>query len=95
MGGPVRTGQPSLVTALRRFTRPLPAFPRAVCVARTDLTWLPDDETSRDAKAAATACCGCPHVAACAAWAIATPTVVGIWGGLTSEQRAALRDAAR
>lgn len=90
----MKSGQP-LVGVLARLVDPLPFFPRAVCVTRPELSWLPDEEDGPQGRAAATACCGCPHVAPCAAWAIAHPDVPGIWGGLTTGQRHALARARR
>lgn len=36
-------------------------------------------------------CRGCPSVAACLAWALETGQPEGVWGGLTPEERRALR----
>lgn len=43
------------------------------------------------AAAAKAVCATCPVVLACRDWAVAQPTEVGIWGGLTEAERRALR----
>lgn len=80
---------------LRAAFAELPSLPQAACRDRPDLTWYPKDEDGPQARAAVNVCCGCPHVAACAAWAIANPSVEGVWGGLTTSQRRTLHDARR
>ena len=69
-----------------------PSFPQAACKDRTDLDWLPRDEYTRRAKQAAAVCCRCPHMQACAMYALAHK-LPGIWGGLRTDQRQAMARA--
>jgi WhiB family redox-sensing transcriptional regulator len=47
---------------------------------------------ARDQIACAQAVCGrCPVIGECLRWALATGQTEGIWGGLTTEERRALR----
>lgn len=79
----------------KRVLDELPVFPDALCRTRPDLPWVPDDrgrESGPLTREALNLCCTCTHVAPCAAYAIAHPYLVGIWGGLTTDQRHALAD---
>lgn len=77
----------------KRLIDALPVFEQALCRTRPDLDWVPTatwHESGPAARRAIRVCCQCPHVAPCAAYAIANPFLVGIWGGLTTAQRHAL-----
>jgi hypothetical protein len=70
----------------------MPHLPNAACRNHPDLDWVPDSEDPREPNTAAcrAVCDGCPDRVECAVWAI-DARAVGIWGGLLTDQRAALR----
>lgn len=78
---------------VERLLEPLPNFPQAACLQRPDLGGDSEQDSGPTVRAAVAVCCRCPHVAACAAFAVATPHLRGIWGGLTLGQRQAMRAA--
>ncbi|HEY1324318.1 MAG TPA: WhiB family transcriptional regulator [Streptosporangiaceae bacterium] len=77
--------------------RPLRGLPAAgACrTADPDLFFGPDAERVTDCKArvakAKAVCAGCPVREACLAYAMAAGEPYGIWGGLTEDERRALR----
>jgi len=67
---------------------------RAACRACSTALFFPDphDSSYRDCLAIAKAlCAGCPVLEACRAHALRHPAERGIWGGLTEQERRALR----
>ena len=74
----------------------LPNLPDAACKGRDDLPWIPDvggDQTA--IRRMRRICAGCPELERCREVAVATPELLGVWGGLTTRERAALRGEAR
>ena len=68
---------------------PGPWISRAACANQpTDLFFPEDPEGSELAKAI---CGGCPVRAECIGYAVAIPSLDGIWGGLTRQERYRLR----
>lgn len=65
----------------------LPSFPEAACKDRPDLPWTSDEQHGPRVREMARVCSRCRHVAPCAAFAIAHPDLVGVWGGLTADER--------
>lgn len=57
---------------------------------RADNNWFPPNEETALATRP-NPCAGCPVIVDCAAWAIPQPELEGIWGGLSTAGRAALR----
>lgn len=62
----------------------------------SDLSWITADAVCRtvdpelfftDAEQAKTICATCPLQQPCATYALTTPDVVGVWGGLTDADR--------
>jgi len=62
------------------------------CSGRTDLFFSDDPDVIAEAKAI---CADCPVRPECLEVAFATPALVGVWGGLTEEERASLRNQPR
>lgn len=78
----------------------LPAPPRwmrdGACMNSDDADlWFPTgdatEEARQQAEEAKTVCRGCPVRAECAAYAQADPSLSGVWGGTTKQERAAIR----
>jgi len=68
---------------------PGPWISRAACANEpTDLFFPEDGEGTELAKAI---CGGCPVRAECIGYAVAIPSLDGIWGGLTERERERLR----
>lgn len=77
-----------MTTRSRVVLSELPNLPRAACKGMpTDLFVGPNASPTR----AKQVCEGCPDRRACLAWAVPRPDLYGIWGGLTTEERAAMR----
>ena len=51
------------------------------------------DIFAEDQSAALATCAGCPVRGTCPAFAVPDPSLVGVWGGTTELQRAAMRTA--
>jgi WhiB family redox-sensing transcriptional regulator len=70
---------------------PIPEwFEHADCATVGGDVWFPEPE--RKTTAAAKAICrGCPSVAECLAYALADPSLVGIWGATTPGERRRMR----
>lgn len=73
---------------------------RAACVGHDSETWFPLATANQRGPAVAVqaqieqakaVCADCPVRQTCLEWALTTPEPWGIWGGLTEEERAALR----
>lgn len=69
----------------------LPDLPGAVC-ASVDPEVFFEAEGHRGGTVAKTLCANCPERAACAAYAIADPGLLGVWGGLTATERKDIRN---
>jgi WhiB family transcriptional regulator, redox-sensing transcriptional regulator len=70
---------------------PGPWIGRAACANEpTDLFFPEDGEGTELAKAI---CGGCPVRAECIGYAVAIPSLDGIWGGLTRQERFRLRQS--
>ena len=68
---------------------PGPWISRAACANEpTDLFFPEDGAETELAKAI---CAGCPVRAECIGYAVAIPSLDGIWGGLTRQERSRLR----
>jgi WhiB family redox-sensing transcriptional regulator len=70
-----------------------PDFTGALCTADPD-RWFPSvvgKGSRREQREAAVICQDCPVRAPCAEYALANRISVGVWGGLTENERAALR----
>jgi WhiB family redox-sensing transcriptional regulator len=65
---------------------------RAACVGVDPELWFPVGPLA-DVSEARAVCVGCPVRAVCLAWALERG-VQGVWGGLTEDERRALRLAA-
>jgi WhiB family redox-sensing transcriptional regulator len=67
----------------------------AACRGMDPEQWFPTDEgkgrESVGAQAPRAVCAGCPVREQCLAWALRTGQDDGVWGGLTSPERRALR----
>jgi hypothetical protein len=63
----------------------------ALCKEYPDLAWF--GKTDRSAKPAKAVCSACLVRDECLAYAMADPTLDGIWGGLTRRERGQLRHA--
>lgn len=84
-GGTV--GLPDLEVLLGR-----PAWHRdAACLEHPELTWFPPRGDMRILDAAIAVCRRCLVRAECLQFALEVPDTVGVWGGTTARQRAALR----
>ncbi len=66
---------------------------RAACRGMPTAVFFPEGRGASDAEALAV-CQGCPVREACADYAVTQGLTVGIWGGMTAEDRAAVRRAA-
>lgn len=77
-------------TAIPDFVRTITT--RTPC-AKNPNRWQSTNET--DQTHARRSCAICPHETACRQWAIERPEEIGMWGGLTGHQRAALRTKQR
>lgn len=80
----------------RRVTvapEPRPVYPEALCatVPASQREWWfanrGSTEGRRQQDAAKTICSQCPEQVRCATWAINHPDEIGIWGGLTEDER--------
>lgn len=61
----------------------------ALCRRYPKLTWVPRPNASvREQQAV---CARCPVSSECLSFAMADPTIVGVWGGTTGGQRRKLR----
>ncbi|MET7683344.1 WhiB family transcriptional regulator [Streptomyces sp. NPDC005423] len=66
---------------------------RAACVGEDPELFFPVGRSGpalRDVREAKAVCAGCPVVAECLSWAVATGQTNGVWGGLTEVERAEL-----
>lgn len=59
--------------------------------AHADNDWFPPNEETH-LTTRPNPCAGCPVLTECAAWSIVRPELEGIWAGLTTNQRALLRN---
>lgn len=66
---------------------------RTPCQLGDPEVWFPIDEDGPSSAEARSGCAACPARAACLAFALTLP-VEGIWGGLSSAERRALRQRA-
>jgi WhiB family transcriptional regulator, redox-sensing transcriptional regulator len=74
----------------------LPNMPDAACREYPDLPWVPDVGGDHGViRRMRGICAGCPELERCREVAVATPELLGVWGGLTTRERAALRGEAR
>lgn len=64
----------------------------ALCREYPDLAWF--GKTDRSSKAAKAVCSACLVRDECLAYAMADPSLDGIWGGLTRRERGQLRHTA-
>lgn len=76
----------------RRLTRvpPMPWAARAACQSHDPEQWM-DDQPGRPTAAAKAVCAACPVRRACLAHALAYDEPWGIWGGLTTRERVAMK----
>lgn len=63
----------------------------AACKEHPELTWFP--ERGQDSRPAIAVCTGCLVRYQCAEYALADPTLGGIFGGLTERARRRIRQA--
>lgn len=81
---------------LRRAGRPQPVIPPipwavdAACQSHDPELWM-DDKPGRPTAAAKAVCAACPVRGACLAHALAYGEPWGVWGGLTTRERVAMR----
>jgi len=59
--------------------------------APAEVTWFP--ENGKGAEAAKRVCARCPVVRECRAWALTQTHLVGVWGGLSDQDRRRYRRA--
>lgn len=71
----------------------------ALCRGTDGELWFPIDEdkgrASAGVRAAKAACAGCPVRAECLTWALDSGQGAGVWGGLSTPERRALRTPQR
>ena len=67
----------------------------AACRGQGFDAWFPSEEFSEEADAARRVCAGCRVRSECLDYALAAGIRHGLWGGLSSRERAALAGAAR
>lgn len=60
------------------------------CTGHPGSTFFPDDEDGPEGEAAKRICRGCAVVGHCLTYALATRPPIGIWGAMSTAQRAAL-----
>lgn len=71
-----------------------PVFDVALCAQTDPELWFPEISSKDTTSAARAICAQCPAVSQCAEWALASPDRLhGVWGGLTREDRRAIRAA--
>ncbi|MBU6315705.1 MAG: WhiB family transcriptional regulator [Acidobacteria bacterium] len=63
----------------------------AACLEHPELSWFPARGDNAGLVAAIAVCRRCLVRAECLQFALETPDTVGVWGGTTARQRAALR----
>lgn len=70
--------------------------PDRPCASRDPEDWFrvavrPGPRSTKTDAHAAALCDGCPVLTECLGYALANPTLVGIWGGTTPQQRRDIR----
>lgn len=88
------TYRPTAQARLQHFVDVLPIFNGAVCTQTDPDIWVPEHESTdlHTIKQAKHVCVGCPARTACLHHAL-THGEVGIWGGTTTSERRAMRQA--
>lgn len=85
----------ALMTA-RDFPVVIPKRPAwmadAACIEHPEVEFIPPSTSSEDHATRARAVCGrCLCRAECLAYALADPTLLGVWGGTSTAERRAMR----
>jgi WhiB family redox-sensing transcriptional regulator len=74
----------------------LPDLPDAACQEFPELPWVPDPGyNGKDFPRMRRICAGCPELERCRRIAVNTPSLIGVWGGLTARERMRLRRESR
>jgi WhiB family redox-sensing transcriptional regulator len=66
-------------------------FENALCKYTDPEIFFPTTSNNGSTKVAINICNSCDHQVKCAAYALIRPDLIGIWGGLTSDQRRKMR----
>lgn len=71
--------------------RDTPDWTAALCRQADPDLWFPERGHEEDAQKAKAICRRCPIALECLSYAVADPSIMGVWGGTTDDERRAMR----